>query len=49
MLYINIMNHIEQLELIFKLERDLLMDCTIEYNHIDITPSQIVEYYNVIL
>eukprot|EP01050_Picozoa_sp_SAG11_P015633 SAG11_NODE_2049_length_3883_cov_5.318446_4_plen_24_part_01 len=24
------MNHIEQLELIFKLERDLLMDHTIE-------------------
>ena len=40
------MNHIEQLELIFKLERDLLMDYTIEYNHIDISPSQIVEYYN---
>eukprot|EP01050_Picozoa_sp_SAG11_P007170 SAG11_NODE_587_length_8334_cov_94.063509_8_plen_31_part_00 len=30
------MNHIEQLELIFKLERDLLMDYTIEYNHINI-------------
>eukprot|EP01050_Picozoa_sp_SAG11_P058021 SAG11_NODE_36848_length_259_cov_1.500000_1_plen_56_part_01 len=40
------MNHIEQFELIFKLERDLLMAYTIEYNHIDISPPQIVEYYS---